>query len=209
MDNNSQPSHIILIIAIIALLIYVNYNDIHHVINHSSNLKPNSPQNVQNTSNSMAQPLVQPLVQPIIRPMIQPPIDPMRDYDNRTINDPLIPPYKRDDYNIDPYLVNPHLFIHTRGLSTSFRKVGMLIDKNSSNDNKYKFFILMGRQKYRSSSQYEYYVVSDSKESIIKFELPNKKEIYTGDKIKIAELGDVEYEASIDKNLPYEYIPYI
>ena len=147
---------------------------------------------------------------PLFNGEMPPPVDPLREYDTRALEDPLIPPYKRDDYNIDPYLVYPQLYsFPTRGLSASFRKVGTLINKTAANDDKYKFLILMGRQKYRGSTQFEYYVVSDSKESTIKFELPNKREIYSEDIVKIRELGDAEYTAHVDRNLPYEYIPYV
>ena len=43
----------------------------------------------------------------------------------------------------------------------------------------------------------------------IKFDLDNKRELFTGDKVKVHQLNNTEYEAHIDKVLDYEYNPFI
>jgi hypothetical protein len=66
----------------------------------------------------------------------------MRDYDYRTLNDPLVAPRRRDDYNL-PVIPYP-----SRGFPPPFKKVGLLIDNSSSENDKYKILLLMGRNKY-------------------------------------------------------------
>ena len=69
---------------------------------------------------------------------------------------------------------------------------------------------LIGRQKYRGSNVYDYYVTEKGSEGngALKFDLPNvRKELYSGDKIKVEQL-DKEYEVIIDKNIEFEYNPY-
>jgi len=135
----------------------------------------------------------------------------LRDYDYRTYNDPLTPPYKRDDYMIPAHIVDPINFaMYTRGVPPVFKKMGYLIDDNATDD-KYKFLNLMGRQKYYNSNEYEYYIVSTDRNENIKFDLGKKyrKELYSGDKVKVPQLNDKEYTVNIDKNLDYEYNPFI
>lgn len=130
-----------------------------------------------------------------------------REYDYRVINDPLFPPYKRDDYNINPSLVYPTLYsIPTRGYMTYFKQVGILTNNDAENADEYKFLLLMGRQKYRGSNNYEYYAISSSKDNNIKFDLNQKKELYTDDTIIIQQLNNTTYNVTINKNLNYEYI---
>jgi hypothetical protein len=139
------------------------------------------------------------------------PSNPLRDYDHHALGDPLVPPYKRDDYNVNPSLVYPTLYsIPTRGHPTGFRRMGYLTNLEADNTDQYKFLILMGRQKYRGSSQYEYYIVSSSKESNIKIDLENqKKELTTDDTLTIPQLGSGTYTATIDKNLGFDYTPFV
>lgn len=139
------------------------------------------------------------------------PSNPLRDYDHHALGDPLVPPYKRDDYNVNPSLVYPTLYsVPTRGHPTGFRRMGYLTNLEANNTDQYKFLILMGRQKYRGSSQYEYYVVSSSKESNIKIDLENqKKELNTDDTLSIPQLGSSTYTATIDKNLGFDYTPFV
>lgn len=135
----------------------------------------------------------------------------LREYDYRTYNDPLTPPYKRDDYMVPAHIVDPINFgMYTRGVPPVFKKMGYLVDDNAT-DNKYKFLTLMGRQKYYNSNQYEYYIVSTDRNENIKFDLGKKyrKELYSGDKVKVPQLNDTEYTVNIDKNLDYEYNPFI
>lgn len=135
----------------------------------------------------------------------------LRNYDYKTYNDDLTPPRKRDDYMIPAHVVDPYRFgIYTRGGPTAFKKMGYLSDPSGTPGQPYKFLTLMGRQKYYNSTQYEYYVVSTNKDESLKFELDNyKRELYSGDKVTLPQLNNTEYDVNIDKNLDYEYSPYI
>jgi hypothetical protein len=132
-------------------------------------------------------------------------VDPVagRNYDYRTFADPLVPPYKRDDYMLT-YPSYP-----TRGFPTSFKKMGLLIDDNANNDDQYKFMILVGRQKYQNSNYYDYYVTENKNDATLKFDLTNiHKEYMDDDKITIPELNKT-YRIKIDRNLGFEYNPYV
>jgi DNA mismatch repair ATPase MutL len=135
----------------------------------------------------------------------------LRNYDYKTYNDDLTPPRKRDDYMIPAHVVDPYRFgIYTRGGPTAFKRMGYLSDPSGTPGQPYKFLTLMGRQKYYNSTQYEYYVVSTNKDESLKFELDNyKRELFSGDKVTIPQLNNTQYDVNIDKNLDYEYSPYI
>ncbi len=135
----------------------------------------------------------------------------LRNYDYKTYNDPLTPPYKRDDYMIPAHVVDPNRFgLYTRGGPTAFKKMGMLDDPSGTPGDPYKFLTLMGRQKYYNSTQYEYYVVSTNRDENIKFDLDKyKRELFTDDTVTVPQLDNKTYHVTIDKNLDYEYSPYI
>lgn len=127
----------------------------------------------------------------------------MREYDRRTLEDPLVPPYKRDDMMI------PIPTEYVRGLPTAFKKFGLLIDNTADNTDKFKFMILMARQSYPNSRYYDYYVTGVDKENILKFNIQNiHKELYSDDTITIPELNKT-YTLQIDQQLDYRYNPYI
>jgi hypothetical protein len=129
--------------------------------------------------------------------------NPLRDYDYRALSDPLVPPLKRDDYNIT---VMP---IATRGYPTGYKKIGLLINPNADNSDNYKFLILVGRQKYPGSTQYDYFVTENKPDSALKFDLPNThKELYTDDELYVKEL-DKTYKVNIDRSLGFEYNPFM
>lgn len=132
------------------------------------------------------------------------PFRPLRDYDYRALADPLVPPLKRDDWNI------PIIPIPTRGYPTAFKKMGMLIDETAINTDPYKFLLLIGRQKYQNSNWYEYYAIEKNmSEGSLKFDLPKiRREIMDGDIIKIDPLNKT-YKAVLDRNLSYEYSPFL
>ena len=140
-----------------------------------------------------------------IRPPPSPPIlptNPIRDYDYRTLKDPLVPPYKRSDYLPVPSFP-------TRGLAGGFKKMGTLIDETAANADPYKFLILMGRPRYMGSNWYDYYATSSKDNSMMKFNIgKNKKEIMTDDVVMITELNK-SYIAKIDPNVEFTYNPYI
>jgi len=132
-----------------------------------------------------------------------PPINPLREYDRRALMDPLVAPLKRDDYNI------PIIPIPTRGLPTAYKKMGTLIDKNSDNNDPYKFLFLMGRRKYPNSDYYEYYVTETKDDHHLKFKIQDIHKLFTtGETLNVSEL-DKNYEVHMDDNLGFEYNPYI
>ena len=137
----------------------------------------------------------------------------LRNYDYRTINDPLTPPYKRDDYMIPAYIMDPNNFgIYTQGGATPFIKMGYLNDKHSKPGEPYKFLTLMGRPRYYGSSRYEYYVMSTNTDDSLKIDLDQYKyrnELYTGDIVRIPQLNHKEYIVHIDRVLDLTYNPYI
>lgn len=135
--------------------------------------------------------------------VVPPLVDPVREYDYRAFSDPLVPPYKRDDYQV------PLPAIATRGYPSSFKKLGLLIDDSAENTDQYKFMSLMGRQKYPGSNFYDYYVTENKQDSPLKFDLPNlHKELYTDDTVVVSELGKT-YKVKIDRNLGFDYYPFI
>ena len=138
-------------------------------------------------------------------PMI---VDPLREYDRRTIDDDLTPPYRRsyyeDDYRIVPGL-GPY---YTRGRPGRFRKVGTLIAQDVPTNDKYKFLLLMGRQKW-SGGEYEYYAISPDRDQKLKFFVHSKnKEITNGDDITLHELDGYTFKFKEDKDLTPLYDPY-
>jgi hypothetical protein len=179
-----------------------------YFINDSSGLK----QNINtNQVDAAYPPMINPLINPIVNP-VQPPLFmgrplhqhmPGIEYDYKTLNDPLVPPYKRDEWN----MIVPGY--HTRGPPMPFHKYGTLTNASLPNNDKYKFLFLMGRQKYPGSNNYDYYATGTSDHSDIKFDLPTMtKELYNDDKIKINQLGESEYTLIVDRPLNLEYNPY-
>lgn len=131
------------------------------------------------------------------------PIDILREYDYRALYDPLVPPLKRDEYS--SFIPS----VYTRGYPEGYKKMGLLIDETATNDDKYKFMILVGRPKFPRSTIYEYFATENKHESALKFELTNiQKELYTGDDITISELGKT-YKVRIDRNLGFDYSPFL
>jgi hypothetical protein len=144
------------------------------------------------------------LVDPISNHLPPPPtISPLREYDYRSLDDPLVAPRHRDDYTI------PVMPVPTRGWPTAYKKIGTLINHNADNSDPYKFLFLIGRQKYPSADWYDYYVTETSKDGRLKFDVHHRhKEIFSGDRIEIPELNKT-YEAKIDKTFDFEYNPYV
>jgi hypothetical protein len=154
------------------------------------------------------------LNQEIIDPeIIVPEIYPiLREYDYRTLSDPLTPPYKRDDDMIPANVIAPDLFgIYTQGGPLPFIKVGKLVDNKAKNDETYKFLILFGRRRYSGSNLYDYYATTTNRDDYLKFDLDCKNvryELYTGNHVFIPELKK-KYEVIIDRQMDFTYTPYM
>jgi hypothetical protein len=152
---------------------------------------------------------VPPLDPDIIIPEIY---DVLRDYDYRTLNDSLTPPYKRDDDMIPANVIAPDLFgIYTQGGPYPFIKMGKLVDNKSKNDDPYKFLILFGRKRYSGSNLYDYYATTTNRDDYLKFDLDRKNtryELFTGNHVYIPELKK-KYEVIIDRVMDFTYTPYM
>lgn len=128
---------------------------------------------------------------------------PHRRYDRRVVSDKLTAPRRRDEYgwSTHPLLVPTY----TQGPPVSFRRMGMLTDETATTDYKYKFLLLIGREKYRRGP-FEYYAVPTVKDDNIKFTIDNTRELFSGDTITIEQLGR-KYNVAIDKPMTLDYHP--
>jgi hypothetical protein len=199
-----EPIDVLIIILIVLCLVYIAYKYT-HLVRRNKNLKNHIIKN--STPQQIATPVSPPII-PTQPQVIPPPVGLMlKDYDERTIYDPLTPPFKRDDYMIPAVVSRPDLYgAYTSGAPGVFHKMGYLKNE-SSND--YKFLTLIGRPKYNGSTLYEYYVTSTNKDDTIKLYLENvKRELYTGDKVKVHGL-EGEYSVIVDKVLDFEYNPLV
>jgi hypothetical protein len=140
-----------------------------------------------------------------------PPIDPLRKFDYDSVNDDFTPPFRRSYYDEFNYRLNPALFpAYTRGPPGRFRKIGTLIADGVSPNDKYKFLLLMGRQKWPSGGDYEYYAMSPDSDRRMKFYIETRgKEIHHDDLIKIPEIDGYTYIFKEDKDLSPRYDPYL
>jgi len=125
-----------------------------------------------------------------------------RDY--RVLTDPLYPPEQRSDsdYYIprevdypprdnNPTAIsrdNPMLYGNgyfrypTRGYPPPYQMKGYLVDTTNSNN----ILSLFGRPKYLGSTEFQYYVSKrDLNNNDIKIDIPNKREIYDSETVKI------------------------
>ena len=140
-----------------------------------------------------------------------PPVDPLRKFDYDSVNDEFTPPFRRsyyDDYN---YRLAPGLYpTYTRGPPGRFRKVGTLVAEGVSANDKYKFLLLMGRQKYPSGDDYEYYASSSDADQRLKFYIETRgKEIHDDDIVQLPELEGYSYRFREDLDLSPKYDPYM
>jgi hypothetical protein len=197
----------------VCIVLYNHYNLFQENRNLRASLQLSTDNKINNIQNNQTMQPVQPvLTHPVSHLSSQTPPPPsvgqlVRDYDRRTIDDPLTPPFKRDDYMIPSQVVRPDIYgAYTRGAPGVFKKMGYVKTDEAGAD--YKILSLMGRQKYQGSTQYEYYVTSTNRDDTIKFYIDNvRKELFTGDTITVPQLGTVVYNVYIDKELDLEYNP--
>lgn len=139
-----------------------------------------------------------------------PPIDPLRKFDYDAVEDDFTPPFRRSYYDEYNYRLLPGLYpTYTRGPPGRFRKVGTLIAQGVGANDKYKFLIMMGRQKYHCRD-FEYFATSSNTEQRLKFYIETKgKEISDGDIVTIKELDGYTFRFSEDPDLSPRYDPYL
>lgn len=140
-----------------------------------------------------------------------PPIDPLRKFDYDSVNDDFTPPFRRSYYDEFNYRLHPALFpTYTRGPPGRFRKIGTLVAEGVSANDRYKFLLLMGRHKWPSGGDYEYYAISPDSDRRLKFYIENRgKEISNDDIIRVPELEGYVYKFKEDKDLSPRYDPYL
>jgi hypothetical protein len=125
-------------------------------------------------------------------------LPPTYSLNTRTLNDPLYPPYKVNDYVSMPQ-------ISTRGCPSAFKKYGFL-KATCDTSEKYKFLILMGRRSCISNSLFDYYAIENNTETYMKFDICNTKELLSGDEIYIHALNQ-KYIVHIDRVDTAVYCP--
>jgi hypothetical protein len=133
----------------------------------------------------------------------RPPVNPIREYDYRSLYDPLVAPRRRDDYDL-PWVPYP-----TRGHPRPYHKIGLLIDKKANDNDRYKILLLMGRNTYSGSRVFEYYA-TENNQSGIKFDVNSKRrnELQTDDIVTVNGLNR-HYVVTLDQQLGYSYDPYM
>jgi hypothetical protein len=229
--NNNNNLNIIIIIILVLLFLYIYYHNskttqtsqisqpaqisASDISNQQTNtsqehqqfkkiikIKTQNTQNTQQTQNTQLDPEV---IVPEIYPIL-------REYDYKTLHDPLTPPYKRDDDMIPANVIAPDVFgMYTQGGPLPFIKVGKLVDNKAKNDEPYKFLILFGRRRYPGSNLYDYYATTTNRDDYLKFDLDYKNirnELYTGNHVFIPELKK-KYEVIIDRQMDLIYTPYM
>jgi len=136
-------------------------------------------------------PVISPVISPVIDPVIDPTVSPQRDY--RVINDPLYPPEQRSDTG-SSYYPNPtnlNFRIPTRGYPPPYQLKGYLVDE-SNNGNILQLF---GRPKYPGSTEFQYYVSKrDININEIKIDIPQRRELYNDDHVKINKIFNGNYK---------------
>ena len=116
---------------------------------------------------------------------------------HQRINDPLLPPERT--YLSKKIPIN----IKSRGTEPPYQQVGFVFQNDIR-------LPLYGRQQYRGSTKYDYYVRDDSRHLLkIELELPGDKELYDDDIINIDGYdGDFLvkiYEIDTPNYIPYAY----
>ena len=212
--NKSVNLNILILLILVLLFVYIyqQNNQSHNikiVTQPATSVTPESQQNEKKIQNIKTVSQTRVLNPEIIVPQIYPIL---RNYDYRTLSDPLTPPYKRDDDMIPANVIAPDLFgIYTQGGPLPFIKVGKLIDNHAKNDEPYKFLILFGRRRYPGSNLYDYYATTTNRDDYLKFDLDYKNvryELYTGNHVFIPELKK-KYEVVIDRQMDFTYTPYM
>ena len=212
--------HIIYITIISLMVLYgfrnQYYKDIYNQLKDNKLILPGE-------STSMQSLVVQPQQQ------VQPDILPQeitinnRDRDLAVINDPLYPPLQRN-YNVPNIKLMP-INIETRESGGDYQQMGILhknenidkaIDKPGNNDESV-ILGLYGKQTYKGSNRWLYYVISEKNSIKIPLKLENVdctgdnrgcKELIDGDSINVPQYNG-EFQVNIYKFDAPRYIPYV
>ena len=141
--------------------------------------------------------------------VIQTYTDPIKTYDYNKLRDPLEEPTKRVDRYLLGDLEMRKLFNYpTHGYPDNPHWLGLLIaEDNVEKDNPNKIIKLFGRQKYPSSTQYDYYAMINVAYDQIKIHIHRKRELFDGDQVFIPELH-MKFVVKLNKDDDYQYNPY-
>ena len=212
--------HIIYITIISLILLYgfsnQYYKDIYDKLNHND-LKTNKLSSVQSLVIEPQQQVIQPNILPQEITINN------RDRDLAVINDPLYPPLQRN-YNVPNIKLMP-INIETRESGGDYQQIGILhkkenidkaIDKPGNNDESV-ILGLYGKQTYKGSNRWLYYVISEKNSIKIPLKLDNVdctsdnrgcKELMDGDSINVPQYNG-EFQVNIYKFDSPRYIPYV
>lgn len=206
------------------MVIYYLRDDVPHKFNNSNlsrndndggnNMKRNDGRFLFNNGMPIGRQIGPPINIPVALPGGQQPIDPLRKFDYNVMYDDFTPPFSRSYY--DDYALTPELLpYYSRGPPGRFRRIGMLYNAvltgtttQVAATDRYKFMILIGREKY-PGREYEYYAISTSHQDKIKILIPstNGAILNDGATITIPEIG-YTYTLKVDPDLSPRYDPY-
>ena len=131
---------------------------------------------------------------------------------NRVIH-PLVPPERSFPYRINQ--VGIPVNVPTRGYSTGYQQVGVLIEEGSDDN---KLLPLYGEQSWPGSRQWKYYTSSDGFQSVKLPVIFNNKdsqdtngcdEIYNDSYVTVQGYKDKKFKVNVYKLDGPKYIPYI
>lgn len=143
----------------------------------------------------------------ITPPQMFPLTDPVKLYDYQKINDPLEEPTKRvDRYLLGPLEYRKMFNFPVRGYPDNPRWLGILICEDETEQHN-KILKLFGRQKYPSSTHYEYYTMINISYDQIKVHIKRRQELYDGDIVDIPELNK-KFRVKLNKDDDNPYNPY-
>lgn len=153
---------------------------------------------------------------------------------NDILNDPYVPPLKRDDYFLGPSYTNdirglPMIIeepvvkripinVETRGIASDYTQIGILTKIGSSDKDEYSTLILplMGRRSMTGRDKWQYYSISNT--GVVNTKLPVKYQgksctseygcdaIMDGDELFV-EGYKHKFRATIYENNRFNYIP--
>jgi len=183
----------------VAAIYAIKYKEPWSNLGESSSILYPDPVIIDNNNNNRCECPACPQVANAILPSYQ---NYNRDY--RVLTDPLYPPEQRSDsdyyfpreitergYTNQPTVItrdNPMLYGNgyfrypTRGYPPPYQMKGYLVETSNSNN----IISLFGRPKYLGSTEFQYYVSKrDLNNNEIKIDIPNKREIFNDEIVKI------------------------
>ena len=156
-----------------------------------------------------------------LQPNLQPNLNTYRDL--AVINDPLVPPLQRN-YNVPNIKLMP-INIETRESGGDFQQIGVLHKKDNvdktfdkpGNNDETVILGLYGKQTYKGSNRWLYYVISEKNSIKIPLKIEDIdcstdnrgcKELMEGESVNIGQYNG-EFQVQIYKFDSPRYIPYV